>query len=92
MANNDEAQKILRVRKDLSSSRNLTDVFDNFHSFEVATNNAFNKQMNRHQQKETERARRGSNKLSASLALKYNSTRNKTLDKIGSEDGPSILD
>lgn len=48
MANQDEAQKILRVRAELSSSRNLTEVFDNYHSFEVVTNKAFNKQMNRH--------------------------------------------
>ena len=70
MANRDEAVKILRVRAELSSSRNLTEVLDNFHSFEVATNKAFNKQMNRHQQRETERDRRTKSKLSASMSLK----------------------
>ena len=93
MANRDEAVKILRVRAELSSSRNLTEVIDNFHSFEVATNKAFNKQMDRHQQKETERARRSKSKLSASMTLKYNSSRNKIVQRASrGEETPSILD
>ena len=50
MSNPEEAEKIDRLRKELSASRHLTDVTDDFHLFEQATNKHFNKQMNRDQQ------------------------------------------
>ena len=47
MSNPDEANKINRLRKELSRSRHLTEVEDDFHLFEAATNKHFNKEMNR---------------------------------------------
>ena len=37
-----EALKITRLREELSGSRTLTDVADDFHLFEMATNKHFN--------------------------------------------------
>ena len=47
MADPNEAVKINRLRKELSRSKGLTDVDDDFHLFEAATNQHFNKEMNR---------------------------------------------
>lgn len=43
MSNPEEAEKIGRMRKELSGSRYLTDVPEDFHLFEHATNKHFNK-------------------------------------------------
>lgn len=42
MSNPDEALKINRLRKELSQSKNLTQVDNDFHLFEAATNKHFN--------------------------------------------------
>ena len=47
LANPDEAIKINRMKKELSTSRDLTEVTEDFHLFEMATNKHFNQQMNR---------------------------------------------
>ena len=47
LANPEEAEKINRLRKELSASRVLTEVPNEFHIFEAATNKHFNKEMNR---------------------------------------------
>ena len=47
MSNPDEAVKINRLRKELSKSRGLTEVEDDFHLSEAATNKHFNKEMNK---------------------------------------------
>ena len=47
LANPEEATKIRRLAKELSSSRHLTEVIDDFHLFEASTNKHFNSQMNR---------------------------------------------
>lgn len=41
-----EANKITRLRDELSGSRTLTEVADDFHLFEMATNKHFNQHMN----------------------------------------------
>ena len=46
MANEVEAGKILRMRRELSESRDLTKVTDDCTMFEVATNSHFNSHMN----------------------------------------------
>ena len=46
MANEVEASKILRMRHELSESRDLTSVTDDCTMFEVATNSHFNQHMN----------------------------------------------
>ena len=46
MSNEVEAGKIMRMRRELSESRDLTSVTDDCTMFEVATNSHFNSQMN----------------------------------------------
>ena len=47
MSDPSEAVKINRLRKELSNSRGLTEVENDFHLFEAATNKLFNKEMNK---------------------------------------------
>ena len=44
-----EAQKIFTLQQELASSRGLTEVADDFHLFEMATNKHFNQHMNQMQ-------------------------------------------
>lgn len=44
-----EAIKLYRLQKELSQSNNLTEVSDEFHLFEMATNKHFNATMNKEQ-------------------------------------------
>ena len=46
LADPQEANKISKLREELSGSRTLTEVADDFHLFEMATNKHFNQQMN----------------------------------------------
>ena len=46
MSNEVEAGKIMRMRRELSESRDLTSVTDDCTMFEVATNSHFNSHMN----------------------------------------------
>ena len=53
LSNPDEANKINRMRKELSLSNNLTQAGDDCHLFEMATNKHFNDQMNMSQYAES---------------------------------------
>lgn len=55
MANEVEASKILRMRRELSESRDLTSVTDDCTLFEVATNSQFNQHMNEIVRQENEK-------------------------------------
>jgi len=47
LADPHEANKINMLRRELSGSRSLTEVADDFHLFEMATNKHFNQHMNK---------------------------------------------
>jgi hypothetical protein len=49
LADPSEANKLFRLQQDLRVSHNLTEVADEFHLFEIATNKHFNEQMNNEQ-------------------------------------------
>jgi hypothetical protein len=87
LANPEEASKIFRLQKELSSSRYLTEVNDSFIDFEEATNKHFNREMNK-LQKEDELAQDTgkltvlrANKVLAEISLKL-----KGMPKKGSKE------
>ena len=69
MANEVEASKILRMRRELSESRDLTAVTEDNAMFEVATNSHFNNHMNEIVRLENEQNDRIKSDAGANLAL-----------------------
>ena len=69
MANEVEAGKILRMRRELSESRDLTSVTDDCTMFEVATNSHFNSHMNEIVRLENETKDKIKSDAGANLAL-----------------------
>ena len=47
LANPEEAEKLKKMKKELDTSRDLTEVSDDFLMFEAATNRHFNREMNK---------------------------------------------
>ena len=69
MSNVDEAGKIMRMRRELSESRDLTSVTDDCTMFEVATNSHFNSHMNEIVRLENEPKDKIKSEAGANLAL-----------------------
>ena len=69
MANEVEAGKVLRMRRELSESRDLTSVTDDCTMFEVSTNSHFNSHMNEIVRLENETKDKIKSEAGANLAL-----------------------
>ena len=86
-----EAVKINRLRKELSRSKGLTEVEDDFHLFEAATNKHFNKEMNREavtEQKQAARSRMESNAQGSAAA--YESIKSNILASVESKGSEEV--